>query len=104
MNLLGKVERLHYRDGQSLPEIEPLTGLRRKTIRKWLNAAESIQPKCRRRGGDPKIKSNAEKLVKMLGTDVRLPPRELRTALKLLRQSDGRDPMEALIYSEPVKY
>ncbi|MCK6407108.1 MAG: hypothetical protein L6Q60_13995 [Rhodocyclaceae bacterium] len=37
MNLLGKVRRLHYRDGHTLSEIERRTGLTRKTIRKWLN-------------------------------------------------------------------
>lgn len=36
MNLLGKVRRLHYRDGHTLSEIERRTGLTRKTIRKWL--------------------------------------------------------------------
>ena len=42
MNLLGKVRRLHYRDGLSLSEIERRTGLTRKTIRKWLKAPDAV--------------------------------------------------------------
>lgn len=45
MNLLGRVRRLHYRDGLSLSEIERRTGLTRKTIRKWLKMPEGIEPK-----------------------------------------------------------
>lgn len=52
MNLLGKVRRLHYRDGLSLSEIERRTGLTRKTIRKWLKAPEGVEPKYRRKCGD----------------------------------------------------
>ena len=47
MNLLGKVRRLHYRDGHTLSEIERRTGLTRKTIRKWLQAPEGTEPKYR---------------------------------------------------------
>jgi len=54
MNLLGKVRRLHYRDGLSLSEIERRTGLTRKTIRKWLKAPEGIEPGYRRKRGDTK--------------------------------------------------
>ena len=42
MNLLGKVRRLHYRDGLNLSEIERRTGLTRKTIRKWLKAPKGV--------------------------------------------------------------
>lgn len=55
MNLLGKVRRLHYRDGLSLSEIERRTGLTRKTIRKWLSLPEGIEPKYRRTVGGSKI-------------------------------------------------
>ena len=83
MNLLGKVRRLHYRDGHTLSEIERRTGLTRKTIRKWLQAPEGTEPKCRRSQGGTKIAPYAERLVRMLETDARRPPRERRTALKL---------------------
>jgi transposase len=83
MNMLGRVRRLHYRDGLSLSEIERRTGLTRKTIRKWLKAPERTEPKYRRQSADSKIAPYAERLLKMLETDARRPKRERRTALKL---------------------
>lgn len=83
MNMLGKVRRLHYRDGLSLSEIERRTGLTRKTIRKWLKAPEGVEPKYRRRGDATKITPYAGRLIGMLETDARRPVRERRTALKL---------------------
>ncbi len=83
MNLLGKVRRLHYRDGLNLSEIERRTGLTRKTIRKWLKAPEGIEPNYRRKVGETKIAPFAERLIKMLETDARRPVRDRRTALKL---------------------
>ena len=82
MNLLGKVRRLHYRDGLNLSEIERRTGLTRKTIRKWLKSPEGIEPKYRRTAGDTKIAPYAERLIKMLETDARRPVRDRRTALQ----------------------
>ena len=89
MNLLGKVRRLHYRDGLSISEIERRTGLTRKTIRKWLKAPEGVEPKYRRREGDTKIAPYAGRLIKMLETDARRPPRERRTALNLFAVLKG---------------
>ena len=86
MNLLGKVRRLHYRDGLSLSEIERRTGLTRKTIRKWLKTPEGVEPKYRRQSGETKIAPHAERLVKMLETDARRPRQERRTALKLFAE------------------
>jgi transposase len=89
MNLLGKVRRLHYRDGLSLSEIERRTGLTRKTIRKWLRAPEGIEPGYRRKRGDTKMAPYAERLIKMLETDARRPVRDRRTALKLHAEIKG---------------
>ena len=89
MNLLGKVRRLHYRDGLSLSEIERRTGLTRKTIRKWLKAPEGVEPNYRRKVGDTKIAPFAERLIKMLETDARRPVRDRRTALKLHAELKG---------------
>ena len=83
MNLLGKVRRLHFRDGLSISEIERRVGLTRKTIRKWLKAPERVEPKYRRRSGETKIGPYAERLIRMLEADARRAPRERRTALKL---------------------
>ncbi len=89
MNLLGKVRRLHYRDGLCLSEIERRTGLTRKTIRKWLKAPEGIEPGYRRKRGDTKMAPYADRLVKMLETDARRTVRDRRTALKLHAEIKG---------------
>ena len=89
MNLLGKVRRLHYRDGLSLSEIERRTGLTRKTIRKWLKAPEGIEPSYRRKVGETKIAPFTERLIKMLEMDARRPVRDRRTALKLHAELKG---------------
>jgi len=86
MNMLGKVRRLYYRDGLSQSEIERRTGLTRKTIRKWLNAPEGVEPKYQRRVGDTKITPYAAELVRMLETDARRPVRDRRSALKLFTE------------------
>ena len=86
MNMLGKVRRLHYRDGLNLSEIERRTGLTRKTIRRWLKAPEGVEPKYGRKRGQTKLSPYAEHLVRMLETDARRPVRDRRTALKLFAE------------------
>ncbi len=83
MNMLGRVRRLHSRDGLTISEIERRTGLARKTIRKRLKAPEGVEPKYRRQAGDTKITPFAARLTKLLKTDARRPVREGCTALKL---------------------
>lgn len=90
MNQLGRVRRLYYRDGLSLSEIARRTGLTRKTVRRWLKAAEGTQPRYRRRPAeDTKISPFAEQLTKALEIDVHRPKRDRRTALKLFREIQG---------------
>lgn len=91
MNLLGKIRRLHFRDGLSISEIERRTGITRKTLRKWLKAPEGAEPAYRRCSGDTKIAPFAERLTQMLEVDARRAPRERRTALKLFAalQAEG---------------
>lgn len=48
MELLGKVRRMHYRDGLSRSEIARRTGLSRNTVKKWLTAPEAVEPRYRR--------------------------------------------------------
>jgi len=63
MKDLGIIRRMFYRDGLSLSEIERRTGLTRKTVRSWLNAAEGTEPKYRRRPAeDTKISPFAAQL------------------------------------------
>ena len=87
MKDLGIVRRLYYRDKVSLSEIARRTGLPRKTVRRWLRAAEGTEPKYRRRPAeDTKIGPFAAQLTKALEIDTRRPKRERRTALKLFRE------------------
>jgi transposase len=93
MNMLGRIRRLHLRDGLTISEIERRTGLTRKTIRNWLNKPEGTEPKYRRQSGDTKITPYAGQLIKMLEVDARRPVRERRTVLKLfeLIKAEGFD-------------
>ena len=87
MKDLGIIRRMFYRDGLSLSEIERRTGLTRKTVRRWLNAAEGTEPQYRRRPAeDTKIARFAEYLTKALEIGTRRPKRDRRTALKLFRE------------------
>ncbi len=87
MKDLGIIRRMFYRDGLSLSEIERRTGLTRKTVRRWLNAAEGTEPRYRRRSaGDTKIAAFAAQLTKALEIDARRPKRDRRTALKLFAE------------------
>jgi len=87
MKDLGIIRRMFYRDGLSLSEIERRTGLTRKTVRRWLNAAEETEPRYRRRPAEgTKIAPFAERLTKALEVDARRPKRDRRTALKLFHE------------------
>ena len=87
MNQLGRVRRLYYREGLSLSEIERRTGLTRKTLRRWLKAAEGTEPRYRRRPAeDIKIAPFAAQLTQFLEVDARRAKRDRRSALKLFRE------------------
>lgn len=87
MKELGIIRRLFYRDHLSLSEIERRTGLARKTIRRWLKAAEGTAPTYRRKHtADSKLAPFAEQLTKALETDLHRSKRERRSALKLFAE------------------
>lgn len=86
MKELGIIRRMYYRDGLSLSEIERRTSLTRKTIRRWLNAAEGLTPQYKRKQGDTKIAPFAQQLSQMLETDEHRPKRERRNAIKLFEE------------------
>lgn len=48
MALIGKIRRMFFRDKLSLNEIARRTSLARNTIKKWLRAPKSMEPKYRR--------------------------------------------------------
>ena len=51
MNMVGKIKRMHFRDGQSVREIARRTGLSRNTVRTWLRAPAEKEPRYRRTTG-----------------------------------------------------
>lgn len=83
MELLGKVRRMHYRDGLSRSEIARRTGLSRNTVKKWLTARESVEPRYRRLQAPGKLGPFHGALLQVLEADARRPKRDRRTAKAL---------------------
>ena len=83
MEKLGRSRRLYYRDGMMLSGIARKTGFARNAVKRWLKAAEGMEPRYRRRKGQTKITSFAGLLTKALETDAHRPKRDRRSALKL---------------------
>ena len=86
MEMLGKVRRMHYRDGLSRSEIARRTGLSRTTARKWLGEAEAVTPRYRRSKAPGKLAAFEATVVSWLEADARRPKRERRTAHAMLAQ------------------
>ena len=86
MEMLGKVRRMHYRDGLSRSEIARRTGLSRNTVKKWLKAAQGTVPRYRRATTSRKLLAYREVLVAALQADARRAKRERRTAKALHAQ------------------
>lgn len=86
MEMLGKVRRMHYRDGLSRSEIARRTGLSRTTVRKWLEEANAAAPRYRRTKAPGKLTAFDATVVSWLEADARRPKRERRTAQAMLAQ------------------
>lgn len=87
MELLGKVRRMHYRDGLSRSEISRRTGLSRNTVRKWLVAREAVEPRYRRLQAPGKLDPFHGALLQALEADARRPKRDRRTAKALFTRN-----------------
>ena len=83
MNMIGKIRRLHLRDGLSISAICRKTGLSRNTVKKWLRAEEGSEPKYRRKIVSTLLTPYEERLKGWLETDSRRPKRDRRTGLAL---------------------
>jgi transposase len=83
MEMLGKVRRMHYRDGLSRAEIARRTGLSRNTVKKWLKASEGVEPRYRRPTVAGKLTAFHAVLLRALEADFHRPKRERRTARAL---------------------
>jgi len=89
MNMMGKIRRMHYRDGQSIKEICRQTGLARNTVRHWLRVGEGVEPKYGRKEASTILTPYAVRLKQWLDADARRARRERRTALALFKQLQG---------------
>jgi transposase len=83
MAMIGKVRRMHFRQGKSVREIARRTSLSRVTIRKWLAAPVDGEPKYRRGPQPGKVSPFNDLLKRALKADALRPKRERRTALAL---------------------
>ncbi len=86
MEMLGKVRRMHYRDGLSRSEISRRTGLSRNTVKKWLKAPEGASPAYRRSSTLGKLGPYQATLIQALEADARRPRRDRRSAKALLAE------------------
>jgi transposase len=91
MAMIGKIRRMHFRDGLTISEIARRTSLARNTVKKWLRAKPGVEPKYRRRTIPHKLAAFVEPLKLMLEADARRPKRDRRTGLALYKQlqADG---------------
>jgi len=83
MEMLGRVRRMYFRDRLSRSEIARRTGLSRNTVKKWLRAGESVEPRYRRGCKPGKLSAFQERLVKALEADAGRPKRDRRSAKAL---------------------
>jgi transposase len=74
---------MYYRDRLSRSEIARRTGLSRTTVKKWLRAGESVEPRYRRGCRPGKLSAFEEGLVKALEADAGRAKRDRRTARAL---------------------
>ena len=87
MEMLGKIRRMHLRDGLSLHEIAKLTGLSRNTIRRWLRSSEKAAPPTyRRHEGPGKLSAFHAALEQALKADAHRAKQNRRTAKALFAQ------------------
>jgi transposase len=93
MAMIGKVRRMHFRQGKSVREIVRLTSLSRNTVRKWLKAPLEGEPRYRRGERPGKLSAFHEALQLALKADAHRPRHERRTARALHAQirAEGYD-------------
>ena len=74
MEMIGKIRRMHFRDGLSLHQIAKRTGISRNTIRKWVRAPKlDNPPKYSRRTTPGKLAPHSAFLQTALKADALRP-------------------------------
>lgn len=93
MAMIGKVRRMHFRQGKSVREIVRLTSLSRNTVRKWLKAPLEGEPRYRRGATPGKLSAFHEALKLALKADAHRSRHERCTARALHAQirAEGYD-------------
>jgi transposase len=87
MEMIGKIRRMHFRDGISLHQISKRTGISRNTIRKWVRAAKPDNPPKYKRPSSPgKLAPYIDFLNKALKADSLRPKKNRRNAKSLFGQ------------------
>ncbi len=86
MSMIGKVRRMHFREGKSVREIARLTRLARNTVRAWLREPEVKERRYRRPEVSTQLTPYAEGLRQALTADARRPRSDRRTVKALLEE------------------
>jgi transposase len=86
MAMIGKVLRMHRREGKSVREIVKATSLSRNTVRKYLRIGRAEPPKYRRPPVPTKLTPFIQMVQQALLADARRPKKERRTAKALHAQ------------------
>ena len=89
MDIVGRIKRMHFRDGKSVREIARRMGLSRNTVRTWLRAAAAQEPRYQRTTRPGKLTPFHMSLAQALKADAMRPKKERRTGLALYRQIQG---------------
>jgi len=77
---------MYFRDKLSRSEIARRTGLSRNTVKKWLRAGESVEPRYRRGCKPGKLTAFEGWLLKALQADAARAKRDRRTAKALFAE------------------
>jgi transposase len=83
MSMIGKIRRMHIRQGKSVREIARATSLSRNTVRKYVRPEEVKEPRYERKVAVTKLTPYHEAIKQALKADARRPRKERRTALAL---------------------
>ena len=87
MEMIGKIRRMHFRDGLSLHQIAKRTGISRNTIRNWVRAPKLDNPPGYKRRVTPgKLTPHSEFLQTALKADSLRPKKHRRRARALFAQ------------------
>lgn len=96
MEMLGKIQRMYFRDKLLRHQIAKRTGLSRNTIRKWVRAPEATQPPYQRCKPFNKLSPYHDTLEQALNADSFRAKHKRRSAKALFEQINAS--LSALLY------